>query len=154
MDGPPEYCYKLRSIVSHFGASTTAGHYVADVYMFDAGSWFRYDDTVVTETKDEEEADMQRALELSTQEISDSNEAAVVESNQQVPESTEDVADDHDSVVDGPPEYCYKLSSIVSHFGASTTAGHYVADVYRFDAGSWFRYDDTVVTETNDVAVR
>ena len=106
------------------------------------------------ETKDEEEADMQRALELSTQEISDNNEAAVEESNQQVPESTEDVADDHDPMVDGPPEYCYKLSSIVSHFGASTTAGHYVADVYRFDAGSWFRYDDTVVTETNDVAVR
>jgi len=24
----------------------------------------------------------------------------------------------------------------------------------RFDAGSWFRYDDTVVTETNDDSVR
>ena len=25
---------------------------------------------------------------------------------------------------------------------------------FRFDAGSWFRYDDTVVTETNDDSVR
>ena len=32
--------------------------------------------------------------------------------------------------------------------------GHYVADVYRFDAGIWFRYDDTIVTETDINSVR
>merc|ERR1712066_511011 len=29
-----------------------------------------------------------------------------------------------------------------------------VADVHRFDAGGWYRYDDTVVTETNINSVR
>ena len=54
----------------------------------------------------------------------------------------------------GSPEQRYRLASVVSHFGPSTAAGHYVADVFRFDAGGWFRYDDTVVTETDITAVR
>ena len=28
-------------------------------------------------------------------------------------------------------DHCYRLASVVSHFGASTAAGHYVADVHR-----------------------
>merc|ERR1712058_109630 len=68
-----------------------------------------------------------------------------------------EMADDNSSVLEiepGPPEHSYKLSSVVSHFGASTSAGHYVADVFRFDAGGWYRYDDTVVTQTDQVSVR
>ena len=36
----------------------------------------------------------------------------------------------------------------MSHRGSSSNSGHYVADVYRFDTASWWRYDDTVVTQT------
>jgi len=109
------------------------------------------------ETKAEEEADMLRALELSTQDLSSRFDEAEEDAGQVVPESTEvnnDDCDDNEEVVTGPPEFSYKLTSIVSHFGASTAAGHYVADVYRFDAGGWFRYDDTVVTQTNETSVR
>jgi len=83
-------------------------------------------------TKAEEEADMLRALELSTQDVSNDDHESTEENNvsddQLVPESSDN---NDNTVITGPPEFCYKLSSIVSHFGASTTAGHYVADVYR-----------------------
>ena len=76
---------------------------------------------------------MLRALELSTQDISNNDHEATEDNTdggdeQLVPESSDS---NDNTVVTGPPEFCYKLSSIVSHFGASTTAGHYVADVYR-----------------------
>ena len=29
------------------------------------------------------------------------------------------------------PEHDYRLVSVVSHYGATTSSGHYVADVYR-----------------------
>ena len=48
----------------------------------------------------------------------------------------------------GPPKHHYRLHSVVSHRGSSSNSGHYVADVYRFDTASWWRYDDTVVTQT------
>lgn len=105
------------------------------------------------ETKAEEEADMLKALELSTQESLEEEERMISEA----PVSSDNNADNTgggSEVVTGPPEFCFKLSSIVSHFGASTAAGHYVADVQRFDAGGWFRYDDTNVTETNEESVR
>ena len=77
---------------------------------------------------------MLRALELSTQDLSSRFDEAEEDAGQVVPESTEvnnDDCDDNEEVVTGPPEFSYKLTSIVSHFGASTAAGHYVADVYR-----------------------
>merc|ERR1711874_611171 len=112
-------------------------------------------------TKAEEEADMLRALELSTQDMGcNSDQEDMTDDTRIAVEDTEnsnnkEVADDNSSVIEpGPPEHSYKLSSVVSHFGASTSAGHYVADVFRFDAGGWFRYDDTVVTQTDQMAVR
>merc|ERR1712096_195973 len=56
--------------------------------------------------------------------------------------------------VPGLPEHSYHLHSVVSHYGASATSGHYVADVFRFDGGGWYRYDDTRVTKTDSRAVR
>merc|ERR1712183_1124158 len=54
----------------------------------------------------------------------------------------------------GQPKHSYRLHSVVSHYGASVSSGHYVADVFRFDGGGWHRYDDTRVTRTNSRAVR
>jgi len=114
-------------------------------------------------TKAEEEADMLRALELSTQDMGcSSDQEDMTDDTRITVEDTgnptdKEVANDNSSVLEiepGPPEHSYKLSSVVSHFGASTSAGHYVADVFRFDAGGWFRYDDTVVTQTDQTAVR
>jgi len=106
------------------------------------------------ESQAEEDADMMRALELSTQgEVETTMETEVAgEAEQKESESdevTEEVTEE-----DSEGEHCYRLTSVVSHFGASTAAGHYVADVHRFDAGGWYRYDDTVVTETNINSVR
>ena len=90
------------------------------------------------ETKAEEEADMLRALELSTQEtIAEDmvDDAAMVQETSDANDNLEESAEAE--LVTGPPEHCYKLSSVVSHFGASTTAGHYVADVHRWGQLLW-----------------
>ena len=76
---------------------------------------------------------MLRALELSTQEtIAEDmvDDAAMVQETSDANDNLEEAAEAE--LVPGPPEHCYKLSSVVSHFGASTTAGHYVADVHRW----------------------
>ena len=73
---------------------------------------------------------MLKALELSTQESLEEDEGL----SSEIPISSDDINDNTEAsseVDSGPPEFCFKLSSIVSHFGASTTAGHYVADVQR-----------------------
>eukprot|EP00092_Neocalanus_flemingeri_P037536 GFUD01040871.1.p1 GENE.GFUD01040871.1~~GFUD01040871.1.p1 ORF type:complete len:583 (+),score=176.45 GFUD01040871.1:60-1751(+) len=59
-----------------------------------------------------------------------------------------------DTATPGQAQHSYQLSSVVSHYGASASSGHYVADVYRFDGGGWYRYDDTRVTRTDSRSVR
>jgi len=114
-------------------------------------------------TKEEEDADLQRALELSTREA----EKTLVEdtSSNQFQWAMEDNENNNSEEancsttpfpgpVPGLPEHSYHLHSVVSHYGASATSGHYVADVFRFDGGGWYRYDDTRVTKTDSRAVR
>lgn len=43
----------------------------------------------------------------------------------------------------------YQPQSVVSHHGLTATAGHYVADILRYDLGGWLRYDDQEVTRTS-----
>ncbi|KAB7505017.1 Ubiquitin carboxyl-terminal hydrolase 37 [Armadillidium nasatum] len=43
-------------------------------------------------------------------------------------------------------EHCYRLVSVVSHFGQTTTTGHYVSDVLKCDEDKWYHYDDENVT--------
>ena len=58
---------------------------------------------------------------------SSSGEIGESSNNNQVPPDNNNDVDD----VVGLPEHDYRLVSVVSHFGASTSTGHYVADVYR-----------------------
>eukprot|EP00092_Neocalanus_flemingeri_P028179 GFUD01030602.1.p1 GENE.GFUD01030602.1~~GFUD01030602.1.p1 ORF type:complete len:750 (+),score=252.90 GFUD01030602.1:423-2672(+) len=110
------------------------------------------------ETKEEEEADFQRALELSAMENVNTTEDIATSQFQWAMEDTENNNSEDVSsslvTVPGQPEHSYQLQSVVSHQGAGAASGHYVADVYRFDCGGWCRYDDTRVTRTDSLSVR
>ena len=118
------------------------------------------DDTVKMEapkTQEDEDRQIQEALRLSVQteeeedtlKVSDDSKASFMtaqdnsnfsgtvpsspreigessNNNQVPPDNNNDVED-----VVGLPEHDYRLVSVVSHYGATTTSGHYAADVYR-----------------------
>jgi len=103
-------------------------------------------------TKEQEEADLRRALELSYQEASFVDSQYV---NMEEMENNNNCMDEADMLTTGSEqEHSYQLQSVVSHYGSSANAGHYVADVFRPESGGWFMYDDSRVTKTNDVTVR
>jgi len=97
-------------------------------------------------SKEQEEADLKRALELSSLEASfvDIHDDGDVENNNNM----------MDVETTGLLEHSYQLQSVVSHYGSSASAGHYVADVYRSDGEGWFRYDDARVSKTDGLTVR
>jgi len=92
----------------------------------------------------EEEEDLRRALELSLESSTPSTPAhKLTPAHGSKPEV----------VVAGPPKWQYRLHSVVKHLGSSPSAGHYIADVFRFDAGGWWRYDDSQVDQTSEERV-
>jgi len=99
-------------------------------------------------SKEQEEADLKRALELS------SLEASFLDIHDENLDDVENNNNMMDVVTSGLPEHSYQLQSVVSHYGSSASAGHYVADVYRPDGGGWFRYDDARVSKTDGLTVR
>ena len=44
------YIYELRCIVTHLGPSGTAGHYIAFCFVEKEKKWYKFDDSIVTET--------------------------------------------------------------------------------------------------------
>jgi len=103
-------------------------------------------------TKEQEEADLRRALELSYQEASFVDSQYV---NMEEIENNNNCMDETDMLTAGiTQEHFYQLQSVVSHYGSSANAGHYVADVFRQESGGWIRYDDTRVNKVDDVTVR
>lgn len=101
-------------------------------------------------TKEQEEEDLRRALELSTQEsgfVDNAVDQMEVDDNEN--NNNMMVEQDMPTPTPGLPEHTYQLQSVVSHHGNSASFGHYVADVFRFDGGGWHRYDDTRVIRTD-----
>ena len=99
-----------------------------------------------------EDAELEQALKISRQEfewtqLEDTFNDKVQEDKEN--NNTEEMA----KTISKPcqPEHTYQLSSVVSHFGASRSS---VADVFRFDGGGWYRYDDSRVTKTDSRSVR
>jgi len=92
----------------------------------------------------EEEEDLRRALELS---LASSTPSTPAHKLTPAPGSNAEAA------VAGPPKWQYRLHSVVKHLGSSPTAGHYIADVFRFDAGGWWRYDDSQVNQISEERV-
>ena len=43
----------------------------------------------------------------------------------------------------------YKLICIIPHIGPHGTGGHYVAFCFLEDKGKWYKFDDSIVTESN-----
>ena len=43
----------------------------------------------------------------------------------------------------------YKLICIITHIGPHGTGGHYVAFCFLEDKGLWYKFDDSIVTESN-----
>jgi ubiquitin C-terminal hydrolase len=54
----------------------------------------------------------------------------------------------------GQLPYSYQLTSVVCHLGSSSSAGHYVSDVYDIRKHTWFSYDDSHVEKTSEKEVR
>jgi len=108
-------------------------------------------DFEVPKTKDQEESDLQQALEMSMKEgeMKDKDDG-----NNAMEDLENNLAEEVAEPVPGKPEHQYRLHSVVSHHGSSTSSGHYVTDVYRFDARSWYRYDDEKVSRTSALSVR
>ena len=40
----------------------------------------------------------------------------------------------------------YTLISIIMHDGYSRSSGHYYCEVFYFNTGKWWRYDDYTIT--------
>ena len=50
--------------------------------------------------------------------------------------------------------HSYRLVSVVNHIGTSSSAGHYVSDVYDAKKDTWFSYDDSDVQTISESTVR
>ncbi|KAJ8351649.1 hypothetical protein SKAU_G00231250 [Synaphobranchus kaupii] len=109
----------------------------------------------------EEDDDLKRATELSLQEFnrsltellcsaedSGNEEAFTMEYSETEAEELKRNAET------GEMANSFRLVSVVSHIGSSSSSGHYVSDVYDMKKQSWLTYNDLDVSRTQESAVQ
>uniref|UniRef100_A0A8C4TCZ9 ubiquitinyl hydrolase 1 n=1 Tax=Erpetoichthys calabaricus TaxID=27687 RepID=A0A8C4TCZ9_ERPCA len=106
-----------------------------------------------------EEDDLIRATELSLQEFNNSMHECSDEDS-----GNEDILDMDYTVAEaeelkrnaetGDLPNSFRLVSVVSHIGSSSSSGHYISDVYDIKKQSWLTYNDLDVTKTQVSSVQ
>eukprot|EP00061_Rhincodon_typus_P008265 g30724.t1 len=54
----------------------------------------------------------------------------------------------------GELAHSYRLISVVSHIGSSSSSGHYISDVYDIKKQTWLTYNDLEVSKTMEGTVQ
>ncbi|XP_050195869.1 ubiquitin carboxyl-terminal hydrolase 37 isoform X2 [Myiozetetes cayanensis] len=108
-----------------------------------------------------EDDDLKRATELSLQEF---NSSLLDSIGSDEDSGNEDVLDMEYSEAEaeelkrnaetGELPHSYRLISIVSHIGSTSSSGHYISDVYDIKKQSWFTYNDLEVSRTLETTVQ
>uniref|UniRef100_A0A663MZT4 Ubiquitin carboxyl-terminal hydrolase n=1 Tax=Athene cunicularia TaxID=194338 RepID=A0A663MZT4_ATHCN len=108
-----------------------------------------------------EDDDLKRATELSLQEF---NSSLLDSIGSDEDSGNEDVLDMEYSEAEaeelkrnaetGELPHSYRLISIVSHIGSTSSSGHYISDVYDIKKQSWFTYNDLEVSRTLEATVQ
>lgn len=108
-----------------------------------------------------EDDDLKRATELSLQEFNNSFLDALGSDedsgNEDVfdMEYTEAEAEElKRNAETGNLPHSYRLISVVSHIGSTSSSGHYISDVYDIKKQSWFTYNDLEVSKIQEAAVQ
>ncbi|XP_073401497.1 ubiquitin carboxyl-terminal hydrolase 37 isoform X2 [Dendrobates tinctorius] len=108
-----------------------------------------------------EDDDLKRATELSLQEFNSSFlDGAMSDEdsgNEDVldMEYTEEEAEElKKNAESGELPHSYRLVSVVSHIGSSSSSGHYISDAYDTKKQSWFTYNDLAVSRTHETTVQ
>uniref|UniRef100_UPI00358E315F ubiquitin carboxyl-terminal hydrolase 37-like n=1 Tax=Myxine glutinosa TaxID=7769 RepID=UPI00358E315F len=114
---------------------------------------------VAMEQKEEDE--LKRATELSLQEYQNklvdlplSDDDSGNEGSLDLDRSEAEVMELKSNAETGELPYSYQLVSIVSHIGSESSAGHYITDALDVKKRAWFTYDDTNVITISESAVR
>ncbi|KAM8934045.1 ubiquitin carboxyl-terminal hydrolase 37 [Pelodytes ibericus] len=108
-----------------------------------------------------EDDDLKRATELSLQEFNSSLIDGMVSDEDS---GNEDVLDMEYTEAEakelkknaeaGELPHSYRLISVVSHIGSSSSSGHYISDVYDVKKQAWFTYNDLTVSRTQESTVQ
>ncbi|XP_053327104.1 ubiquitin carboxyl-terminal hydrolase 37 isoform X2 [Spea bombifrons] len=108
-----------------------------------------------------EDDELKRATELSLQEFNSSILDGMVSDedsgNEDVldMEYTEAEAEELKKNAEaGELPHSYRLISVVSHIGSSSSSGHYISDVYDIKKQAWFTYNDLTVSRTLETTVQ
>ncbi|XP_063069567.1 ubiquitin carboxyl-terminal hydrolase 37 [Engraulis encrasicolus] len=108
-----------------------------------------------------EDDDLKRATELSLQEFNNSLPELLCSDddsgNEDVldMEYTEAEAEDlKRNAESGDLANSFRLISVVSHIGSSSSSGHYISDVYDMKKQSWLTYNDMDVSRTQESTVQ
>ncbi|XP_015232516.1 PREDICTED: ubiquitin carboxyl-terminal hydrolase 37 isoform X2 [Cyprinodon variegatus] len=108
-----------------------------------------------------EDDDLKRATELSLQEFNNSLPELLCSDDDS---GNEDVLDMEYTEAEaetlkrnaenGDLANSYRLISVVSHIGSSSSSGHYISDVFDMKKQSWLTYNDLDVSRTQEAAVQ